>query len=166
MTIAAAPGLAAPVELRQRLGDLYCEYCDALDDGEYERWPGFFTEACVYKVLPRENFARQLPIGLIYCESRAMLQDRVVALRETALFAPRVMRHMVSGLRIRGLEPGGIRVSANFALIETLVDQPSQVFLCGTYLDHVVEDEGALRFAEKLCVYDSTIVPTSLVFPI
>jgi 3-phenylpropionate/cinnamic acid dioxygenase small subunit len=162
----AAPGLVVPLELRQRLADLYCDYGDALDDGEYERWPGFFTESCLYKVVPRENFERNLPIGLIYCESRAMLEDRVVALRETALFAPRVMRHIISGLRIRALDPAGIRLSASFALIETMVDQPSQVFLCGTYRDLVVEDEGTLRFAEKICVYDSTIVPTSLIFPI
>ena len=29
--------------------------------------------------------------------------------------------------------------------------------------DRVVEDGGALRFAERLCIYNSTIVPTSLV---
>lgn len=162
----AAPGLVVPSELRQRLADLYCEYCDALDDCEYQRWPGFFTAACLYKVVPRENFERDLPIGLIYCESRAMLEDRIVALRETALFAPRIMRHMVTGLRIRALDASGIRMSANFALIETMVDQPSQLFLCGAYRDLVVEDAGALRFAEKICVYDSTIVPTSLIFPI
>jgi 3-phenylpropionate/cinnamic acid dioxygenase small subunit len=76
------------------------------------------------------------------------------------------MRHMVTNLRVRALDPSGIRMSASFALIETMVDQPSQVFLCGTYRDLVVEDSGALRFAEKICVYDSTIVPTSLIFPI
>jgi hypothetical protein len=30
----------------------------------------------------------------------------------------------------------------------------------------VVENGDALRFAERLCIYDSTIVPTSLVYPI
>jgi 3-phenylpropionate/cinnamic acid dioxygenase small subunit len=163
---AAAPGLDVPAALRQRVGDLYCAYCDALDDGEYERWPALFTEACLYKVLPRENFQRNLPIGLIACESRAMLRDRVTALRETALYAPRVLRHFVSSLRIRALEPDGIRVGANFLLIQSLVDQPSETFLAGTYHDRIVESEGALLFAEKLCVYDSTIVPTSLVFPV
>ena len=88
--VIAAPGLDAPLELRPRLGDLYCAYGDALDDGEYERWPEFFTEDCLYKVMPRENFERDLPIALIYCESRGMLVDRVIALRETALYAPRV----------------------------------------------------------------------------
>lgn len=163
---AAAPGLAVAAELRQRVGDLYCAYCDTLDDGAYERWPEFFPEECLYKVLPRENFARGLPIGLIACESRAMLQDRVIALRETALYAPRVLRNYLSSLRIRAVEPDGIRTSANFLLIESLVDQPSRVFLAGAYHDRIVEADGRLLFAEKLCVYDSTIVPTSLVFPV
>jgi len=162
----AAPGLDVAPALRQRIADLYCEYCDALDDGALERWPDFFTATCLYKVVPRENVERNLPIGLIYCESRAMLTDRIVALRQTALFAPRVMRHMISGLRVRAVEADALRVTANFTLIETLVDQPSRVFLAGSYRDVVVEDAGTLRFAEKLCIYDSTIVPTSLVFPI
>ena len=164
--MAAAPGLDVTAALSQRIGDLYAAYCDALDDGHYDRWPGFFTDPCLYKVVPRENVERNLPIGLILCESRAMLTDRVVALRQTALFAPRVMRHMVSGLRVRAVGPDGIRLSANFLLIETLVDEPSKIFLAGTYRDLVVEEDGALRFAEKICIYDSTIVPTSLVFPI
>jgi len=40
------------------------------------------------------------------------------------------------------------------------------VFLCGRFYDRVVEDGGALRFAERICVTDSTLVPTSLIFPI
>lgn len=47
-----------------------------------------------------------------------------------------------------------------------MADQPSELFLCGRYHDRVVEDGGSLRFAERICVYDSTIVPTSLVYPV
>src|SRR5260370_6092911 len=112
----AAPGLDAPIELRIRLADLYCAYSDALDDGELERWPDFFTEGCLYKVIPRENFEQQLPIALIYCESRDMLVDRVVALRETALFVPRSVRHLTSNIRLRAEGPDGFRLTANFAL--------------------------------------------------
>src|SRR5438874_1228603 len=88
----AAPGLDVPLELRARLADLYCAYGDAVDDGDLERWPDFFTANCLYKVMPRENFEQGLPIALIYCESRNMLVDRVVALRKTALGAAEVMR--------------------------------------------------------------------------
>ena len=45
-------------------------------------------------------------------------------------------------------------------------DRPSELFLCGRYQDRVVDDGGTLRFAERLCIYDSTIVPTSLVYPV
>lgn len=162
----AAPGLDVPAELRARLADLYCAYGDALDEGELERWPDFFSDDCLYRVMPRDNFERGLPIALIYCESRNMLVDRVVALRETALYVPRTVRHLVGNIRLREIGPQGLRLTANFILCQTMTDQPSELFLCGRYHDRVVEDGDSLRFAERICVYDSTVVPTSLVFPV
>jgi 3-phenylpropionate/cinnamic acid dioxygenase small subunit len=164
--IAAAPGVDAALELRARLVDLYCAYDDALNDGDLERWPTMFTEACVYKVLPRENHERGLPVAVMYCESRAMLEDRVVALRQTAVYAPRVVTRITSGVCLRAIAEDGLRLTANFALFQTMPNQPSALFLCGRTHDRVVEDAGTLRFAERLCVYDSTIIPTSLVYPI
>jgi 3-phenylpropionate/cinnamic acid dioxygenase small subunit len=162
----AAPGLDVSFGLRMRLADLYCAYGDALDDGALERWPDFFTQDCLYKIIPRENFEQNLPIALIYCESRNMLVDRVVALRETALYVARTMRHLTGNIRVRAIEAGSLRLTANFALYQTMNDQPSELFLCGRYHDRVVEDDVGLRFAERICVYDSTIVPTSLVYPV
>ncbi len=162
----SAPGVDAPLELRLRLADLYCAYADALDDGELESWPDFFTENCVYKITPRENFEQNLPVALIYCESRDMLFDRVVAIRETTLYVPRLMRHLTGNIRLREIGPEGLRLTASFALFQTMVDRPSELFLCGRYHDRVVDDSGTLRFAERICVYDFTIVPTSLVFPV
>src|SRR5260370_6733095 len=115
----AAPGLDVPVELRARLADLYCAYSDTLDEGELERWPDFFTEDCLYKAMPRENFEQGLPIALIYCESRNMLADRVGALRETALFVPRPVRQLTGNIRLPDLEPEGLLLHANFALFPT-----------------------------------------------
>jgi 3-phenylpropionate/cinnamic acid dioxygenase small subunit len=162
----AAPGLDAPAELRARLADLYCAYADALDEDRLEIWPDFFTEACLYRVMPRENFERGLPLALIYCESRRMLADRVTAIRETALYVPRLVRHLVGNIRLREIAPDGFGLTASFALLQTMVDRPSELFLCGRYHDRVVEEGGRLLFAERICVYDSTVVPTSLVYPV
>jgi 3-phenylpropionate/cinnamic acid dioxygenase small subunit len=164
--IAAAPGVEVGLELRARLADLYCAYDDVLNEGALERWPEFFAETCVYKVIPRENVEQGYPIALIYCESRAMLMDRVVALRETALFAPRFARRITSGVCVRASKADGLRLTASFAVFQTMPDQPSALFLCGSCQDHVVDESGALRFAERLCIYDSTIVSTSLVYPV
>jgi 3-phenylpropionate/cinnamic acid dioxygenase small subunit len=164
--IAVAPGLRASAALRARLADLYGAYDEALAEGQYERWPEFFTEACLYKIIPRENYDAGLPVALIYAESRAMLTDRVAALRKTILYAPRLVRKLTGGIVLRSLDADGIRLSASFALFQTLLNEPSTVFLCGRHYDRVVEDAGALRFAERICVTDATLVPTSLIFPI
>lgn len=164
--IGVAPGLTVGLELRARLADLYCAYDDTLNEGVLERWPDLFTDTCIYKVVPRENFERGLPVAVIYCESRDMLTDRVVALRETALYAPRIARRITSGICLRSIESSVLCLTANFAVFQTMQDQPSELFLCGNCRDRVVDDGGELRFAERLFIYDSTIVPTSLVYPL
>jgi salicylate 5-hydroxylase small subunit len=164
--IAAAPGLDVSLALRAGLADLYCAYDDVLNNGELENWPPLFTDACIYKVVPRENHERDLPIAVIYCESRAMLEDRVTALRETALYAPRIVRRITSGICLRSVDGAEFQLTANFALLETLPNQPSTLLLSGRSLDRVAEADGRLRFTERICVYDSTIIPASLVYPV
>ena len=164
--IAAAPGVAAPLELRTRLVDLYGAYDEALGEGQFERWPELFTEACVYKITSRENYDAGLPVGLIYAESRAMLTDRVAAIRKTTLYAPRLVRNLTAGIVLRSIHRDGMSLSASFAAFQTMLNDASTVFLCGRYYDRIVEDAGALRFAERICVTDATLVPTSLIFPI
>jgi 3-phenylpropionate/cinnamic acid dioxygenase small subunit len=164
--IAAVPGLDAPLELRARLADLYAAYDDALGEGDYERWPEFFTEACRYQIIPRESYDLGHPIGLMQAESRGMLTDRIAAIRKTTLYAPRIVQRLVSGIVLRAIAPDGMRLAASFSTFQTMLNEPSQVFLCGRLYDRVVEDGGMLRFAERICVADSTLVPTSLIFPI
>jgi 3-phenylpropionate/cinnamic acid dioxygenase small subunit len=164
--IAAASGLAVTLEQRARLADLYCAYDDTLNDSHLDAWPALFTDPCTYKIVPRDSHEQGFPIAVMYCESRDMLMDRVVALRDTALFAPRIVRRITSGICVRSVASDGLHLSASFALFQTMPDQPSDVFLCGRSQDRVVDEAGVLRFAERICIYDSTIVPTSLVYPI
>jgi len=159
-------GVTISLDLRARLSDLYCTYDNALNDGTLELWPELFTDPCVYKVIPRENYEQDLPVAVIWCESRDMLIDRVVAVRETALYAPRVVRRITSGICVRSAGEDWLGLTASFALFQTMLDQPSRLFLCGKYQDRVVDDAGALRFTERVCIYDSTIVPASLVYPV
>jgi 3-phenylpropionate/cinnamic acid dioxygenase small subunit len=164
--IAAAPGLDAPVVLRVRLADLYAAYDEALADGVSERWPELFSEDCLYRIIPRENYEAGLPASLMYAESRAMLADRVLALRETTVYAPRTLRRLTGQPCLCAVGEDGLRLTMDFAVFQTMLNEPSRVFLVGRCYDRVVEERDALRFAERICVADSTLVPTSLVFPI
>lgn len=152
--------------LRFEIEDLYAEYADVLDMMELERWPEQFTENAFYDVIPRENFDRDLPLAIMRCESRAMMEDRVRAIRETLMFEPRYVRHLISGLRITPGNDGEIGVTANYLVLETLSDEMTKILNAGRYVDTLVREDGALRFKEKRCVYDSTVVPNSLVYPV
>jgi 3-phenylpropionate/cinnamic acid dioxygenase small subunit len=154
------------LRLRLELDDLYAAYAACLDDGELERWPEFFTDECRYEVIPRENFERGLPLAVIRCESKGMLVDRVAALRRASVYAPRVLRHLISGIRITAAGDAELRAQANYAVLQTLPDEETTVFNAGRYFDYLVREAGTLKFRERLCVYDSVLVPGSLVYPL
>jgi 3-phenylpropionate/cinnamic acid dioxygenase small subunit len=153
-------------ELRLELEALYAEYAGCLDDERFEDWPAFFTDDCDYRIVPRENFERGLPLATWSCEGKGGLLDRVVAIRKTMMYAPRYVRRLVTGIRILGWDGDTLAVRANYLALETLVDEPTRVFNCGEYRDKLVAAGDRLRFREKLCVFDSLLVPNSLIFPL
>ena len=152
--------------LRFEIEDLYAEYADVLDTEDLERWPELFVEDAFYDVIPRENYERDMPLAIMRCESRAMMQDRVRAIRETLMFEPRYVRHLISSFRIAANGDGEIDVTANYAVLETLPDEMTKLLNAGRYVDMLVREGGKLRFKQKRCVYDSSVVPNSLVYPV
>ena len=154
------PGTA----LRARVRDLYDDYYAALDDVRLEDWPGFFTWDCLYRVIPRENFERGYALSTMQAESRGMLQDRVTGLLRTQMYAPRYYRRFPGPLRVTEAD-GAVRTRHNLLIVQTLVDRQSDIVLCGVCHDRIVEDEGRLRFAERVVVFDSEMIPNSLIYP-
>ena len=85
---------------RDALRDFYDDYYTVLDDVRLEEWPALFTEDCIYRVIPRENFEAGYTLSTIYAESRGMLIDRVMGVTRTQMFAPRYYRRFPGPLRI------------------------------------------------------------------
>ncbi len=152
--------------LRLEVESLYADYAACLDEERFEEWPEFFTDPCLYKIVPRENFERGLPLATWLCESKGYLQDRVVAIRRTAVYAPRYVRRMVSGIRVTGRNGDALEVRANYLALETLQDELTRVLNAGQYRDQIVVDQGRLKFREKLCIFDSLLIPNSLIYPL
>jgi 3-phenylpropionate/cinnamic acid dioxygenase small subunit len=154
-----------PAGLRDELEELHAEYADVIDGGRLEEWPGFFVEPCLYRIVSKENFDKGLPLSLMRCESIGMLKDRAFASQKLNVYGPRAWRHSIT--QIRGREEGErIRATANFVVFETLHDQPTRVLCTGRYLDTLVRTDAGLKFLEKTCVYDSALIPGSIVLPI
>jgi salicylate 5-hydroxylase small subunit len=148
------------------LQQLYADYALAVDSGQWDLWPEFFTEQCVYKLQPRENFERGFPLCTLMFTSKGMLKDRVYGIRETLYHDPYYQRHVVGAPVVRKVEDGRIHSQANYAVFRTKYDKESTVFNVGRYIDTVVHTPAGLKFAERLCVYDSEMIPNSIIYPI
>lgn len=157
---------AACADTRAQVEDLYARYVKCLDDAQFAQWPGFFTEECLYKVQARENHERGLPLALMMFESRAMLEDRVFCITTTLYHQPYYQRHLVSSLMLRQQPDGSLRAEANYAVFRTKLNALTDVLNVGRYLDEIVTVDGDLKFRRKLCIYDSELVPNSLIYPI
>ncbi|MDX2166236.1 MAG: aromatic-ring-hydroxylating dioxygenase subunit beta [Deltaproteobacteria bacterium] len=152
--------------LRLELEELNAAYAAALDEDALEQWPELFVADATYRIVPRDDFERGLPLAVMHCESRAMLEDRVAALRRASVYAPRALRHLISGVRMQRIDGAVIHAAASYAVLQTLPEELTTVFSAGRYLDEVVREDGVLKFRSRIVVFDSVLVPGSLVYPL
>ena len=118
-------------ETHMALGRLYADYALALDSGQWDLWPEFFTEQCVYKLIPRENHERGFPLCTLSFTSKGMLKDRVYGIQETLFHDPYYQRHIVGSPVIREAAEGRWRCEANYAVLRTKLSDASTVFNVG-----------------------------------
>jgi 3-phenylpropionate/cinnamic acid dioxygenase small subunit len=139
----------------------------ALDSGRLEDWPGHFLERCLYKVTTADNYEKGYAAGLIYADSRAMLVDRIVALREANIYERQRYRHIL-GMPLIGAEADGlVAVETSFLVVRTMREGQMTVFAAGIYLDRVARDAAdACRYAERIVVCDSQRIDTLLAIPL
>jgi 3-phenylpropionate/cinnamic acid dioxygenase small subunit len=153
-------------EFHFEIEQLNSEYGHLLDNERYEEFAELFVEDCLYRVVPRENHLLGLPIAAIHCESKGMIKDRVYAARESTMAEPRTLRHFITNIRILEAGTEAIRTEANVLIMQTMINRMTEIVLSGTYLDRIVRSGGRLRFKERLCIYDSLLLPTSLIAPV
>jgi salicylate 5-hydroxylase small subunit len=145
---------------------LHAEYSACLDMGEFERWPDFFIDDCVYRIQARENYDAKLPLSIMWLEGKGMLKDRVYSVRETLYHDPYYQRHIVSAPRIVAVNSDEIQAETNYLVIRTKRDTFSELFNVGRYLDTMRRTPEGLKFKSKTCVFDSEWIRNSIIYPI
>jgi len=154
------------VELQLAVENLLARYVHALDDDRLEEWPEFFVEDGRYRITTAENFERKLPLPIIYADSRAMLRDRVSALRHANIYEAQRYRHSVSSVLVERVDAGTARATSNFQVVRIMHTGESILFASGRYLDRIRIDGANARFEEKIVVLDSRAIDTLLAIPI
>ncbi len=96
-----------------------------------------------------------------------MLSDRIAALREANIYERQSYRHIVGMPMLRSEQGGRIGAETPFLVVRTMRDGQMDLFATGLYLDQVMPDaDGALRFAERLVVCDSSRFDTLVAIPL
>ena len=164
--ITSHPGLDALL-LHHEVDQFNAAYAAALDERRLADWVEMFTDDAFYVVISRENADKGMPVGLIYCDSKAMIHDRAFATEKTAMFAPRYLRHIIGNLQILSADNGAIRARSNYVVMQVLYDRPeAKLHQVGVYHDVFRRVDGTLKLAERRCVYDNLLVDNALCLPV
>ncbi|MBV9064703.1 MAG: terephthalate 1,2-dioxygenase, partial [Methylobacteriaceae bacterium] len=90
------------------------DYIRCIDDDRLEEWPNHFHGPCKYVVTSAANYREGLEAGIIYANSRGMLQDRVSALREANIYERQAYRHILGQPAILTQEEAEVRTETPF----------------------------------------------------
>ena len=148
------------------LWQLNAAYARALDDDRLEDWPTFFADECLYKITSADNHRQGLAAGLIYADSPGMLRDRVAALRKANIYERQTYRHLLGMPALGGEVDGAVKAETPFLVVRIMRDGTMDLFATGRYLDLLIEEEGTLRFRERIVVCDSSRIDTLLAIPL
>ena len=158
------------LERRLIIDDLNAAYAECVDSDRLEDWPNFFTEPCLYQIIPRENRDAELPQAIVRCDSQGMLKDRIVAHREANIFGPHAYRHIIGRAHIVKEESDVIDARTNYAVYRTWLDNvnygKSELYSVGEYFDRIVVTDGVAKLAERTVVIDTSRIDSLLVTPL
>jgi 3-phenylpropionate/cinnamic acid dioxygenase small subunit len=154
------------IEHVARIADLNARYADAIDSNRLEVWPDFFANDGVYRITTAENVAQGLPLSLMYATSRAMLRDRVAALRDANIYEAQHYRHVIGTPLLTAVENGTLRARTNFMAARIMRTGDTMLFATGCYEDCVVAGPGGACFAHKTVILDSRLIDTLLAIPL
>ncbi len=157
-------GVTRSTEMRDAVHDLLETYGRLLDEDRLEEWVELFADGCRYEIVSRENREQNLPLSLMLCDSKDMLHDRIMSLREANIYNIHRDCHVLGLYRIE--TANGISVTVPYSLFQSTAEGDTRLFSVGRYHLELVERDGALRVAQQVVVVDTGAIPTLLATPI
>jgi 3-phenylpropionate/cinnamic acid dioxygenase small subunit len=146
---------------------LNSRYAHTIDSDRLEAWPDFFTDTCLYNITSWDNHKQGLETGIVFCDSKGMLKDRVAGLREANIYEAHRYRHLVMMPAAAELVDGVVRAETPFAVYRIMHDGRTSLFITGVYIDELVFDgDESLQIARRSVVCDSSVIDTLLAIPL
>ena len=154
--------------VKERVERLVVDSAMFIDRDELDQWMDCFETEARYVVTSRENRALGYPVGIIHCETKARIEDRIMCLRHANKYNPHYDRHILSMSRIASVDSANAIAVAetNFMIVQTTKTGESRLFCAGVYEDKIRVSGDRARFVERIAVLDTFAVPTLLATPV
>ena len=149
---------------RADIDDLFARYGFAIDDDRLEDWLELFVPDCRYRIVARENRDAGLPIAVVYADGRAMLEDRVAALRRANIYEPQRYRHVIGRALRDSHDPD--RARAAYHVVRIMREGDADLFSVGEYRIRVTAADVRLLVREIDIIYDNARIDTLLALPL
>jgi anthranilate 1,2-dioxygenase small subunit/terephthalate 1,2-dioxygenase oxygenase component beta subunit len=144
----------------------HAAYAQSIDSDQLESWPDFFTADALYRITHIENDQENLPAGIVWADSKAMLEDRVAALREANIYERQRYRHLIGIPQLLSASAESAEASTPFMVARIMATGETQLFATGVYRDRFVKVNERLLLAERVTVCDSTVTDTLMALPL
>jgi anthranilate 1,2-dioxygenase small subunit/terephthalate 1,2-dioxygenase oxygenase component beta subunit len=144
----------------------HAAYANTIDSDKLESWPDFFTPDTLYRVTHIENEQEGLPAGIVWADSRAMLEDRVAALREANIYERQRYRHLIGIPLLQSASAETAQATTPFMVARIMATGETQLFATGVFRDRFIKVNDCLLLAERVAVCDSTVTDTLMALPL
>jgi 3-phenylpropionate/cinnamic acid dioxygenase small subunit len=149
-----------------RIAELNAAYAATIDQDRLESWPDFFTDDCLYKITSADNHRAGMQAGIVYADSKAMLKDRITALRTANIYERQAYRHIIGMPLVLSRTNGMIAAETPFLVARILKDARTDLFATGVYHDQIHDNGTSLRLRQRIVVCDSSHFDTLLAIPL
>ena len=152
--------------LRIRIENMFADYVHSIDDDQIEAWPEFFNDSGFYQIISREGYEAGHAIGVMHCDGKGMMMDRVKAMREANIFEPHRYCHVMERPRLHRNSANAFSARTNFIVNRTMQNGDMETYGCGKYLDLIDVSNDVPRFQRRFVVLDSRRIDILLVYPL
>lgn len=152
--------------LPQEILSLYNDYSHQLSDDSLEAWVDLFGDEAEYRMTSRRNHEMHLPLCTMLCESKGAIKDRVTAIRNTLVYAPRKIFHVSLNAQLIEVQGDAVLARSQFMVWQTFESGSTELQMVGRSFDTLKRQGERLRFAKRMAIFDTELIPGSAVYPV
>ena len=154
------------IEISQAFATAIAQHSAFLDYKKFDLWLDGFHDESSYDVTTKYNIENGFPAGLIHCQTKGQLRDRILSIARVNVYPPQSYRHILSTSIVSDRQS---EIVTPFVCYLVSPNSDTILFASGEYIDVWIDDAESrlgFRITERTVVLDSDRIDTALAIPL